>query len=497
MTNSQEVGALMRFSSTCLLSLRDLRDLRDLRGLLVCALVLCAPHAMWAQGRAAAANAVPLADLDGSIETLVRAVDPAVVQIFMTGLTPAQGVVPGQSELVTTQRASGSGVIVDADGYVMTNAHVVRGASRLRVEIPIQPAGQSLLTRRSRMLNAKLIGMDDETDLAVLKIEATGLRALPFGDSDALKAGQMVLAFGSPLGLQNSVSLGIVSAIARQLAPDSPMVYVQTDASINPGNSGGPLVDSQGRLVGLNTLIMSASGSNSGLSFAAPSNIVRTVFEQIKKNGRVRRGDIGIRAQTITPVLAAGLGLSRDQGALLADIVPGSAADRAGLIVGDLVLALDGKAIENGRQLQVNLYRRAIGEVVRLDVLREGKTVSTSVSVTERFDPLSTAAAGADPRENVVPRLGILGLTVDADLARVIGPLRSPSGVIVATASEGVFDADGDGLVPGDVIHAVNGHWVADLPALRAAIDRMKMGDPVVLQVERRGTLRYIAFVVE
>jgi len=465
----------------------------------VCALVLCAPHAIWAQGRSAAATAVPLTDLDGSIEALVRAVDPTVVQIFMIGLTPAEGVVAGQSELVTTQRASGSGVVVDADGYVVTNAHVVRGASRIRVEIPIQPAGQSLLTRRSRVLNAKLIGMDEETDLAVLKIEATGLRALPFGDSDVLRAGQMVLAFGSPLGLHNSVSLGIVSAIARQLEPDSPMVYVQTDASINPGNSGGPLVDSQGRLVGVNTLILSASGSasNSGLGFAAPSNIVRTVFEQIKKNGRVRRGDIGIRAQTITPVLATGLALSRDQGALLADIVPGSAADRAGLVVGDVVLALDGKPIENGRQLQVNLYRRAVGDVVRLEVLRDGKTVTANVTVTERFDPLSTAAAGADPRENVVPRLGILGVTVDADLASVIGPLRARSGVIVATARQGVFDADGDSLAPGDVIHAVNGHWVADLPALRAAIDRVKTGDAVVLQVERRGTLRYVAFVVE
>jgi serine protease Do len=464
---------------------------------LVCALVLSAPHVSWAQGRAAAATAVPLADLDGSIEALVRTVDPTVVQIFMTGLTPAEGVVPGQSELVTTQRASGSGVIVDANGYVMTNAHVVRGASRIRVEIPMQPSGQSLLTRRSRIVNAKLIGMDDETDLAVLKIEATGLRPLAFGDSDALKAGQMVLAFGSPLGLHNSVSLGIVSAIARQLEPDSPMVYVQTDASINPGNSGGPLVDSQGRLVGLNTLIISASGNNSGLGFAAPSNIVRTVFEQIKKDGRVRRGDIGIRAQTITPVLAAGLGLSRDQGAVLADIVPGSAADRAGLVVGDVVLTLDGKPIENGRQLQVNLYRRALGDMVKLEVQRSGKTVSALVTVVERFDPLSTAAASADPRENVVPRLGILGLTVDADLARIIGPLRARSGVAIVTASEGVFDAEGDGLIPGDIIHAVNGNWVADLPALRTAVDAVKKGDAVVLQVERRGSLRYVSFVVE
>ena len=307
----------------------------------------------------------------------------------------------------------------------------------------------------------------------------------------------MVLAFGSPLGLHNSVSLGIVSAVARQLEPESPMVYVQTDASINPGNSGGPLVDSQGRLVGLNTLMLSTTTSNSGLGFAAPSNIVRTVFEQIRKSGRVRRGDIGVRAQTITPVLAAGLGLRRDQGAVLADVLPGSAADHAGLAIGDVVVTLDGKPIENGRQLYVNLYRRAVGEVVRVEVLRGAKTVAAMVPVGERIDPLSQAAAVADPRENVVSKLGILALTLDPALANALGPLRSRSGVIVATATEGAFDAEGDGLAPGDVIHAVNGQWITSVASLRTAVDAVKTGEAVALQVERRGIVRYVAFVVD
>jgi serine protease Do len=472
-----------------------LRTVRSM--ILIAALSLGGAHDALAQARAGAAVAAPLADLDGSIEALVRTVDPTVVQIFTTGLNPGEGIVKAQSELVTTQRATGSGVIVDPAGFIVTNLHVVKGASRIRVEIPVQQAGQSLLARRSRVVNAKLVGSDDETDLAVLKIEATGLRALMFGDSEGLRAGQMVLAFGSPLGLQNSVSLGIVSAVARQLAPDSPMVYVQTDASINPGNSGGPLVDTQGRLVGLNTLIASTTGSNTGLGFAAPSNIVRTVFEQIKKSGRVRRGEIGVRAQTVTPVLAAGLGLSRDQGAVLADITPGSAADKAGLFVGDFVVTLDGKPIENGRQFQINLYRRAIGETVTLEVLRAGKPVTATVLVTERADPLSVAAAGVDPRSNVITRLGILGLTLDPNLARAIGPLRANAGVVVATATEGAFDAEGDALAPGDVIHAINGHWVTDIAGLRTAIDAVKTGEAVVLQVERSGTLRYVAFVVE
>jgi serine protease Do len=450
-----------------------------------------------AQSRPQTAAPPALADLDGTIESLVRSVDPSVVQIFTTGLAAGQGVVAGQSELVTPVRASGSGVVVDSEGFVITNAHVVRGASRIRVEVPVAPSGQSLLARRSRVVVARVVGIDDETDLAVLKIEASGLRALTFGDSDALKAGQVVLAFGSPLGLQNSVSLGIVSAVARQLEPESPMVYIQTDASINPGNSGGPLVDAKGRLVGINTLIVSPSGANSGLGFAAPSNIVKTVFDQIKQFGRVRRGEIGVRAQTVTPVLAAGLRLTRDWGAVLADVVPGGPANRAGLSVGDLVLSVDGKPIENGRQLAVTLYRKSVGDVVRLEVLRDQQLRTVNVSVAERNDPLSRITELADPRQNVVARLGILGVTLEPEVAAMLPMLRAKSGVVVVSATAGTFDSDSGGLHPGDVIHAVNGTWIMNLAALRAALDAMKAGDPVVLQIERDSGLSYVAFTLD
>jgi serine protease Do len=459
------------------------------------ALTLCCP-AVFAQSRPGAASPPPLADLDGSIEALVRTVDPAVVQIFTTGLAHREGIV-GQSDLVTPVRASGSGAIVDTGGYIVTNAHVVRGASRIRVEVPIAATGQSLLARRTRIVPARLIGADDETDIAVLKIDATPLRALPFGDSDDLRAGQVVLAFGSPMGLQNSVSLGIISAVARQLEPESPMVYIQTDASINTGNSGGPLIDAKGRLVGINTLIVSSSGDNSGLGFAAPSNIVRTVFEQLKQFGRVRRGEIGVRAQTVTPILAAGLRLSRDWGAVLADVLPGGPADRAGLAIGDLVLSVDGKQIENGRQLNVTLYRKSLGEVVRVEVLRGEQLKTVSVAISERPDPLSRITALADPRQNVVARLGILGVTLEPDVAAMLPTLRAKSGVVVVSATAGTFDSDSGPLMPGDVIHAVNGRWIIDLAALRAALDPMKVGDSVVLQVERRSALVYIAFTID
>jgi serine protease Do len=460
-------------------------------------IALWCPAALAQSRPAAAATPPPPADLDGSIEALVRIVDSSVVQVFTSGLAPGQGVVRGQAELVTPVRASGSGVVVDTTGYIVTNAHVVRGASRINVEVPVVPAGQSLLARRSRVVPARLVGLDGETDIAVLKIESSGLRALPFGDSDALKSGQMVLAFGSPMGLQNSVSLGIVSAVARQLEPESPMVYVQTDASINPGNSGGPLVDAKGRLIGVNTLIVSPSGANSGLGFAAPSNIVRAVFEQIKQSGRVRRGEIGVRAQTVTPVLAAGLGLTRDWGAVLADVTPGSPADRGGLSIGDLVLEVDGKPIENGRQLHVTLYRRAVGDVVTLAVLRDGQQKTVLVSVAERPDALSTITAMADPRENVVSRLGILGVTLEPEVAALLPMLRGKSGVVVVSATAGTFDAETGGLQPGDVIHAVNGRWIVNLAALRTAVDAVKAGDAVVLQVERDSVLSYVAFAVD
>jgi serine protease Do len=470
--------------------------MKTLVGSFLCATVVLGllPPALCAQDRAQTRAGQSLTEFDNSIEALVRTVNPSVVQVFTSGLTPGGGT--DLSNLLTTQRASGSGVIVDAEGYIVTNAHVVRGASRIRVEIPMAPSGQSLLARRSRVAAARVIGVDEETDIAVLRVEERGLPALAFGDSDELRAGQMVLAFGSPLGLQNSVSLGIVSAVARQLEAESPMVYVQTDASINLGNSGGPLVDARGRLVGVNTLILSGAPSAAGPGFAAPSNIVRAVFEQIKRTGRVRRGEIGVRAQTVTPVLAAGLGLKREQGAVLADVAPGSPADRAGLSVGDLVLTLDGKPIENGRQLYVNLYRREVGDIVRLEVLRGEKPTTVTVRVAERADPLSAATLLSDPRENVVARLGILAATLDPKLAAGL-PLRSKSGVVVASAIASALDSDNGSLAPGDVIHAVNGQWISDLAALRAAVDGAKPGSAVVLQVERRGELMYLAFTVE
>ena len=213
----------------------------------VIAILLLASGPVGAQAQTTRAVPSAAEELSHSTEALARAVSPAVVQIFTTSYVASGGIVAKSADLVTAQRASGSGVIVDRDGFIVTNAHVVAGAMRVSVNIALPVEGPSILSARSQAVDASIVGVDLETDIAVVKVEARDLAVLPFGNSDQLRAGQIVMAFGHPRGLDNSVSLGIVSAVARQLEPESPMIYVQTDASINPGGSGGPLVDLRGQ----------------------------------------------------------------------------------------------------------------------------------------------------------------------------------------------------------------------------------------------------------
>lgn len=443
-----------------------------------------------------AARPVPsdLASLSRGIEAIAERVRPAVVQVIATGYSASDAATA--AGFLSKQHSTGSGAIVDSEGYVVTNGHVVEGARRVQVVLSEPAAGppeaRSILRPRGRVLEAQVVGIDRETDLGVLRIAESGLPALQLGDSDALRQGQLVLAFGSPLGLENSVSAGVVSAVARQMRPDERMIYVQTDAAINPGNSGGPLVDVEGRLVGINTFILSQSGGNEGIGFAAPSNIVRNVFEQIRRTGRVHRGEIGVHAQTLTPALATGLGVRQAWGVLLADVFPSGAAASAGLGIGDVILRLDGKPMENARQLEVNLYRHAVGDVVKLDVLRGSARLSLSVVVEERPDDPDRFAEMVTPEGNIVERLGILALDLDERIARRLPALRAQAGVVVAAAA-GDAPSWRDPLLPGDVIYSLNQQSVSSLAALRAALSRLGAQEPVVLHVERSGQLRFIA----
>jgi serine protease Do len=438
-----------------------------------------------------------LGQLSAEFEKIAERVSPALVQVLVSGYASAKESA-GQG-LLARERSSGSGVILDASGYIVTNAHVVEGARRVQVRLarPENGApGASILKGPGQTVAARVVGTDSETDLAVLKVEQSGLPALTLGDSEALRQGQLVFAFGSPLGLEDSVTSGIVSAVARQLRPDDPMIYVQTDASINPGNSGGPLVDTAGQVVGINTLILSQSGGNEGIGFAAPSNIVRNVFDQIRRTGRVVRGQIGAQVQTVTPALAAGLGLQRPWGVVVADVVPGGPAEAAGLRGGDLVLSLDGKTQENARQLEVNLYRRSVGETVSLEVLRGADKLTVRVPVYERPDDPGRFAEMLSPERNLVPALGILALDLSDKVMALLPGLRAKAGVLVGARTGDGADWQ-DPLQAGDVIYTLNDASVLSVDALREALGHKKSGDPIVLRIERAGKLRYVAFPME
>jgi serine protease Do len=291
--------------------------------------------------------------------------------------------------------------------------------------------------------------------------------------------------------------MGIVSSTSRELHPDDFLAYIQTDAPINPGNSGGPLIDSQGRVVGINTFILSESGGSEGLGFAIPSNIVSTIYTQLRKEGHVHRGRIGISVQTISPAIAEGLGLSRDWGALVGDVTPDGPADKAGVKVGDIVLTANGRTMRNARQLEAYIYRSPMKQKIALQVLRGQDQLSIDVPVIESMDDPQRFADMVNPEDNLVPRLGILAIGIDKSLGAMLPGLRNDYGVVVAAGSSATDLTTGTGLQPGDVIYSVNKAPVATVEALRKKVDEFKPGDEVAMQIERSGRLMYVSIEIE
>ena len=373
-----------------------------------------------------------LHQMSRSFENLVRRVSPAVVEVLVTGYGAAdEEDQQASSSGVGRERSLGSGVIVDPDGYIITNFHVVKGADRVRVVLTpavgdeSQPA--AMLKSKGRILNAQIVGVSKVIDLAILKVEATGLPTLPLGRYDQIHKGQVVLAFGSPEGLENSVTFGLVSSVLRQPDPDDSMVYIQTDAAINPGNSGGPLVDVDGNVLGIDTFIFTKSGGNEGIGFAIPSGIVRYAYEEIRRFGRVRRRTIGADLQSLTPDLVAGLGLSGNQGVIVSDLDPGGPAEAAGLRVQDIIVAIDGVPVDSVPIFGLNLYLRTSGDRVSLEVMRGSQKMTLRVPVIEPAHDLSRLADLSDPKKDLIPRLGITGATITPDVAELLGGLRIPS----------------------------------------------------------------------
>ena len=468
------------------------------------ALVLIPAPAAKAQNAQAPVTTDKTTDLmrqmSASFETLVKRVSPAVVEVQVTGFgsdDDEDSDNDAKSSSIGRQRSLGSGVIVDSDGYIITNYHVVKGAERVRVVLTPQSNGSptSSLKSRGKVLPARIVGFSKLIDLAVLKIEATGLPTLQIGRYEKIQKGQLVLAFGSPEGLENSVTMGLVSSVLRQTDQDDSMVYIQTDAAINPGNSGGPLVDADGNVVGIDTFIYTKSGGNEGIGFAIPSGIVRYAYEQIRKYGRVRRRSIGADIQSLTPDLAQALGLPADVGVIVSDVFPEGPAAKAGLQIEDVIVALDGFPVDNVPLFTLGLYLMNHGDSATLSVVRAGKKLDLTLPIYEPHDAARLSELG-DPTKDVIPRLGIVGATVTPEVIDILGDMRISSGVLVTSIVADRLAVD-SGLSVGDIIHSLNRKPIKTVDELRATFTALKPGDPAAMQVERNGKLTYVTFDME
>ncbi len=469
---------------------------------LAAAAFLLSPMARAAEpGRSAVAGPPGiLRQLDGALSQLADLVSPAVVQILVSGYGPVSAEDGHRgAAFIVRQQGVGSGVIVDSAGYIVTNAHVVQGAQRIVVVLPAAVAGRTVRqdSTRKRIYPAYLLGVHPESDIAVLKIDAASLPALPLRAAARVKQGELVFAVGSPQGLASTVTMGVVSSAARQVDLDAPLLFIQTDAPINPGNSGGPLVNAEGEVVGINTFILTGSGGSQGLGFAVfavPAPVARFVYDGLRKRGYVHRVEIGISAQGITPELASGLGLARDWGVVVSDVAPGGPAEKAGMREGDVLEAVDSRRIDSLPDLTAALYL-AKDALLEVHVLRGSQPKDLTVRAVEPDHTLDQMADFGDPDRHLVPRLGILALAVD-DRVQQMAHLRQPSGVIVVARTLDGTSLN-SGLLPGDAIHALNRVPIESVEALRRGIDGRKRGEPVVLQVEREGRFRYLSFDME
>ena len=443
-----------------------------------------------------------LTALDRAMEAVASRVTPAVVNVAVTsrgsesessdgpmkGLPPGLQQFFGQGGMMPQQpqieHGVGSGIIISPDGYIVTNAHVVDGATKIKVTL-----------NDRRVLNAKVIGVDKLTDLAVVKVDAGNLQSIAWGDSTKLQPGQTVLAFGSPFGyFQFSVTRGIVSAVNRPNPysddPRKPGNFIQTDAAINPGNSGGALVNAQGERVGINTFIISNSGSFAGAGFAIPSQIVRATAEQLIKNGKVEHGYLGIGMNDVTPENAHFFNLQSAAGAIVSQVTPDSPASRGGVAQGDVIVQLNGKDVENGSALQVAVSEMTPGTKIALGVMRNGKPETLALTVGEFHGKTEEASnEGGDGGEGA--KTGKLGLAVSNltdDARQQINAPEQVHGVLVQNVRP-ESPADDAGIQPGDVIVEVNRKPAQS--ASQFASELHESGKDVLLLVWSKGNASY------
>ncbi len=399
----------------------------------------------------------------GGFADIAKQVTPAVVNITVSkqASVPMSGMpfdpmkdffgLPGTPEFpprldqgpMPDHQGAGSGVIVSPDGYVLTNNHVVEGAKEITVTLPDK-----------REFSGTVVGLDPQTDLAVIKVEATDLPFVQWGDSSRLEVGEYVLAVGNPFGLNSTVTLGIVSALGRGgMGITQYEDFIQTDAAINPGNSGGALVNTRGELVGINTAIFSRTGGYQGVGFAVPTKLAKPIYASLVKTGSVVRGFLGVGIQAVTPDLAASFHLDKAQGALVTNVMPGSPADQAGIQRGDVIVEYEGQAVVDPRTLQGQVVATVVGNQISLVVMREGQKVTLRPVIREQSEP--TQVAHANPMKQDGPFAGVAVQDLDGRMAQQLGIPEEVSGVVVMEVTPG-SQAERAGLAQGDVISEID-----------------------------------------
>lgn len=376
------------------------------------------------------------------------------------------------------ERGQGSGVIVDSSGFIITNNHVVNKADEIRVFLSDK-----------REFKGKLIGTDAKTDIAVVKIEAAGLPTIPLADSDQLEVGEFVLAVGSPFGLTQSVTMGIVSAVGRaSMGIAEYEDFIQTDAAINPGNSGGALVNVRGELVGINTAIFSQSGGNMGIGFAVPSNLARSILDQLVKTGKVVRGWLGVAIQELTPELASQFGIPDTKGVLVSDVMDDSPAKKAGFERADVITEYDGKPMDSPTHLRNAVAQTPIGRKVAVKVVRDKKSKTIDVTIVEQ--PKTMGQPGSDDNGETAAPTGVLSdldvRELNEELTARYGLKSSERGVVVVRVRAG-STAEEMGVREGDIILEVNRKAVGSLKSFEHAVSGLAKDQPVLLLLKRKG----------
>ena len=383
------------------------------------------------------------------------------------------------------ERSLGSGVIADPKGHIITNNHVVSKADEIRV-----------LLSDKRELKAKVVGTDPKTDIAVIQVEAKDLPTIPWADSDKLQVGEYVLAIGNPFGLNQTVTMGIISAVGRANVGIAEYEdFIQTDAAINPGNSGGALVNARGELIGINTAIFSQSGGYMGIGFAVPSNMVRSVMEQLLKGGKVVRGYLGVSIQELTQDLAKQFGASETKGVLISDVLADSPARRARLERGDVIIEFDGRIVENPTQFRNLVAQTPIGKKAHIRLIRNGQTKALDVTIAEQPKNMAQAESPGDSNEEARSSGAFAGLDVrelTPELARRFNLSRDgQGGVVVARVADG-SPAGEAGVQVGDVITEVNRKPIATLRDFQNATDKLLPKDSALVLVHRNGRNLYL-----